>query len=157
MNIMVLGHGEHGKDSVGQLIEDHTGLQFCSSSVFAFEQAVYPSIGHEYDSRESCYADRRNRRRDWHRLIAEWCVPKNRLAVELLEKFDVYVGMRDAEEYKASYHLFDLILWVDAAERLPYDESMKIEYDPATMTWIDNNGKIEETTKHVVAALYAAS
>ncbi len=149
MKLLILGHGQHGKDTAAQIINDLTDMGFCSSSVFAFDQAIWPALKYDYLSETACYEDRRNRRSKWRQLIAEWCNPKDRLASELLEKFDIYVGMRHMEEYGASKHLFDYTLWIDRSKHVPSDPSMDIKFNNRTMYWIDNNGP----EKHTIAEI----
>lgn len=140
MKLLILGHGQHGKDTVAELLQQMLGLSFCSSSWFAMEKAVWPHFQHYYRSRLECFEDRRNRREEWRRWIREYNTPDLcRLQRELLAENDMYVGMRDAEEYAAGKHLYDHILWVDARTRELLDPSMHILYNPAEMSYIDNN------------------
>ena len=153
MKIIILGHGGHGKDTVADIITDLTGLRFESSSMAAARQAVWPHMP-EYDTVEECFADRRNHRETWRRLITEYNTPdKGRLCKEILSRCDGYVGMRCHEEFATVRHMFDAILWVDAFERLPPDPSMSIEYEPDSMIWIDNNGPESALVDRVREAL----
>ncbi len=120
MKVLILGHARHGKDTVAQLIFENTGLTFISSSMMAMEHVIWPVIGHEYKSKEECFQDRVNRRALWFKLISDFNKDDpSRLCQLILDKCDIYVGMRSAVELEASLKLFDLILWVDASERLP--------------------------------------
>lgn len=141
MKLLIVGHGEHGKDSAAAILQSRLKLSFCSSSWFAMMQAVWPVIGHEYPDSITCFLDRRNRREEWHQLIKDYNTPDlARLQRELLAEFDVYVGLRDAEEYQAGKHLYDHIIYVDAGQRCPPDPSMHILYNPTEMLHIDNSG-----------------
>jgi len=152
MKILVLGAGRHGKDTAAHFIAGLTGLEFTSSSLFACEKAVYPHM--EYNSVRECYRDRHNHRQLWYNLIKDYNkTDRSRLCMELLIEYDIYVGMRDDEEYEASKHLFDHIFWVDASGRKPKDETMKIEYDEHKMTLIDNNSSVIELFEEVVCEL----
>jgi 7,8-dihydro-6-hydroxymethylpterin-pyrophosphokinase len=41
-----------------------------------------------------------------------------RLAKQLLEEYDIYVGMRSIVEFNQARELFDLTIWIDASERV---------------------------------------
>jgi hypothetical protein len=151
--ILVLGHGRHGKDTVAELLQQHYGLSFESSSMFAGKQIMFEHFNRSpdlpsYESFEECYADRVNHRGEWHRQISDYNRPdKARLCREILEESDMYVGMRCSKEYEASKHLFDHVLWVDASDRgMPYEgkDSFNISYDPDEMLWISNNGDLDD-------------
>jgi dephospho-CoA kinase len=152
MLILVLGHGGHGKSEVGRLL-GYRGHTWMDSSRFAFEKVVYPVIGHRYESMNDCYADRRNCREEWFNLISGYNNPANRLAKELTAEYNVYIGMRSMREFVASWKMFDLILWVDRTEHMRLDVSMEISFTRDIMTWIDNNGTIEDTAKQLVQHL----
>ena len=141
MKIIILGHGRHGKDTVAEMIREHYGLTFISSSWGAAEKAVFPTLGpmYGYSTVQECFDDRANHRMEWMNLITEYNTPdKGRLCREILEKSDCYVGMRCPEEFAAVRSLFGLAIWVDAGRRLPPDPTMKIEPDD-NMLFIDNN------------------
>ena len=72
---------------------------------------------------------------------------KARLAKEILKYNNTYVGMRDTSEIKECLKqgLFDLVIWVDAQDRLPIEDfnSFNIRPNDADII-IDNNGTYEE-------------
>lgn len=143
MKILILGHGDHGKDEVAKLIQKFTGLTFTSSSMAAAEKTVFPVLRDKYGYRnvEECFNDRRNHRAEWKQLISDYNTPrKDRLIEEVLKESDMYVGIRCPLEFAAGRHRFDLIVWVDASERKPSDPSMGIKYEPRKMFRVDNNG-----------------
>lgn len=157
-SVLVLGYGRHGKDTVAQLLHDLFGYTFISSSYFAAERVMMPyfeSIGVAYATVDDCFADRHSgdNRAVWYQQISAYNTPrKDRLPSEIMEVADIYVGMRADDEYQASRHLFDVVLWVDRSEHEPPEskDSMDIEYDPETMIWVDNNGtpkQLENTIK----------
>lgn len=158
MKVLILGHGSHGKDTLAEMVAHITSLSFTSSSRAACEKAVFPFIEPKYASIKACYHDRRNHRETWKRLIGEYNTPdKARLIKEVLAEHDIYVGLRCPEEYAAGKHLFSHTFWVDASRRLPLDPSMNIEYDPACMTWVDNNGSKEDFIRNVVSLFWSRS
>lgn len=146
MKLLILGHGRHGKDTVAEMLQDLTGLTFCSSSLACAEKVVYPALKdlHGYHSVEECFNDRHNHRDEWKRLISAYnYADKARLAKEILAENDCYVGMRSKDEYNAAKPLFDHVVWVDAGGRLPDDPTMTIQYN-FEMIFLDNNRGLKE-------------
>ncbi len=154
MKVIILGHGRHGKDTVAEMLRDLTGMTFISSSWAAAGKVVLPVLGpkYGYPSVLECFEDRANHRDEWRRLITDYNTPdKGRLCREILDSVDCYVGMRCKDEFAATRHLFDLVVWVDAFERKPSDNSMTIDCDDR-MFFIDNNCTVK-CLKHQVALL----
>jgi hypothetical protein len=165
--ILILGHAEHGKSKVAELLEDFHGFTFKDSSYFAAETFLAEKLG--YDSVDDCFNDRRNRRTLWHDEICEFNTPhKDRLAKMMLQVADVYVGMRCPDEfltcmgydldtyYKVKKPIFDIVIWVNASKRKPLEskESMKISKIEAQVHCykfieIDNNGTLDELINQV--------
>jgi hypothetical protein len=151
MKLLILGHGEHGKDTVACMLRDLCGITFRSSSEAACEIAVFPYLSeiYGYDDWYECYADRRNHREEWRYLITEYNTPdKAKLCREIIATNDCYVGMRCPLEYAASKPLFDAVIWVDAGNRKPLDPSMGIAPDTG-MIWIDNSGTLPDLRYNV--------
>ena len=144
MTALIIGKARHGKDTFALLLAELTGLSFISSSEFCNARAVYPALKERYgySGPDECFVDRVNHREEWKALISAYNSPdKARLAKEMLEEHDFYVGMRCHLEYEASRSLFDKVVWVDASDRVKKnDPSMSIEYNPHQMIFIDNNG-----------------
>jgi hypothetical protein len=141
--ILILGHGEHGKDTIADMLTDLTGLRFESSSLAAAELAVMPHM-QGYSNVEECFNDRRNHRQQWRELITAYNTPdKGRLCKEIISRCDGYIGMRCQLEYDAVKNLFNHVLWVDASKRKPNDPTMGIMRE-CGMILIDNNGTVEE-------------
>lgn len=162
--LLILGHGRHGKDTVAEILRDHHGFSFASSSFFAAEMVVRPALaacGVTYDTLEECYADRVNYRSFWYEAISAYNRGgTSRLAEAILVDHDAYVGMRSNREFEASRKLFDIVVWVDATLRgLPLEptSSLDIVYDPKTMALIDNNGTLEDLREEVAAFATALS
>lgn len=149
--ILILGHARHGKDTVAEYITElEPDLKFASSSLFAGEKAVIPVLGPMYNYKDvnEAYEDRLNHRQEWFELIKEYNKDDPaRLARELLEDHDIYVGMRSNTEYQACVEegLFDLIIWVDASSRCAPEprESFNIQYNPFKMHYLSNNSSDE--------------
>ena len=133
--ILIIGHARHGKDTVASIFADLTRLTFCSSSRFVADKVIYPALKNKYGyiSTEQCYLDRFNHREEWRDLISEYNSPdKARLAKEILQTNDMYVGMRKIDEYEECLrqNIFDLIIYVTAEPRIQEnDPTMEIPFD----------------------------
>lgn len=146
--ILILGHARHGKDTAAELLvnickEYGIYLSFASSSKFAAEKVVYPTMPY-YANWQECYADRSNHRAHWFNMIKYYNrEDKARLAKKILKDNDIYVGMRNIEEYEACMEagLFNYVLWIDAFERVGLEDatSINIKKDPTSMYIIPNN------------------
>lgn len=154
--LLIIGHAGHGKDTVKDIIMEHTSLESMDSSRYALETFMWDKLRDKYDSMREAYEDRRSpeNRVMWHNSIAEYNTPdKVRLARQLLEDYDVYTGMRCDKELHASIKegLFDLIIWVDGSDRCPPEGSgsMKINKSYADII-IDNNGTEAELVAKVM-------
>lgn len=147
MNILILGSGRHGKDTVAEILRDYLGFKFESSSKAAYDIFIYDYFKgkYGYESLEEAYNDRHSHREELFKLISEYNTPdKTTLARGILKRTGMYVGMRCKEEVEACITdgIFDLIIWVDASERVEYVEgsdSMTIDKSYADVI-IDNNG-----------------
>jgi len=153
--LLIIGHMRHGKDSLAELLEEQIGLKFLSSSLAASNIFLYDALKEKYGytTPEECFEDRMNRRPEWYQLICDYNKDdRAKLAKGILEHSDCYVGMRDRDEIEECIKqgLFDLIVWVDASERLPLEpkESFNIDKSCADVI-IENNGTFEEFKEKV--------
>jgi len=142
MRLLIIGHGRHGKDSVGDILRDQYGMRSVSSSEFAAQKAVFPLVADLYPDWRAAYEDRANHRELWYHAIRAYNLrPGLMLAEQILEKNDIYTGMRARDEFERSQYLFDLVIWVDASRRLPPEPGGSMELTAADAGWIiDNNG-----------------
>ena len=157
--ILLLGHGGHGKDEVALMFNRMFGVTFTSSSMAAAKIFLFDLLKDEYGYKtlEECYSDRNSTpemRTIWYNHICEYNKDdKARLAKEILETSDMYVGMRDSEEIDECdrQSLFDLKIWVDGYHRLGTKEastSFKIDESYADII-LDNNGTKQHTIQRV--------
>lgn len=166
MKLLIIGHGRHGKDTMAQYFKDVFGQTFSSSSMAAAEIFIFDKLRHLYKSEKECYADRHTEgnRKLWYDLICEYNKDnKSRLAEDIMANRDCYVGMRDREEILECRRkrIFDLIIWVDASERLPLEsaESFNIDKDLADII-VDNNStqqSFEQKLQSLGEALFLRS
>lgn len=153
MKILVCGTARHGKDEFSGML----GLPFKPTTLAALDEFVWPLWGrHNYLNKIQCFNDRHNHRDIWYAMYCFYNKnDKARFAKKVLETSDVYCGMRCEHEVAAcrEIKLFDLILWVDASERVEYIEGK----DSCTVTAemcdvvINNNGTLEDLQGHVDA------
>ena len=154
--ICVVGHKRHGKDSFAEILRDEFGYTFNSSSQAASDIFIYKELKEKYGykSAEECYEDRMNRRAEWYDMICEYNkFDKARLAKDIMSNNDMYVGMRDSEEIKECkrINLFDLVIWIDAPNRLPKEskDSFNITKSDADII-IENNGAYQEFKDKII-------
>ncbi len=150
--VLVLGHGGHGKGAFCKLLTQLYGAECLSSSLAALPH-IWPAlnaialawVGEPFASPEHAYSMRHHSREVWRELISLYNTPdKTTLTREILSRADVYDGMRCAEEFAASRHLFDYVVWVDASARVgTVDPTLTISRDVADLV-IDNNGTLDD-------------
>ena len=163
MKILILGNGRHGKDTLGELFNQHFGLTFMSSSQASADFFLYNQLKDKYGytTSEECFEDRVNHREEWYQAICDYNKDNRaRLAKDILSRSDCYVGMRDKEEFNecVKQKLFDIIIWVDASKRLPLEPgtSFNINMSDADII-VENNGTFEEfveKSKRIGKALF---
>lgn len=133
--IGIFGYARHGKDTVAEILADRMDYYFCSSSLFACEEAVYPYLAQKYGYRTpyECFEDRINHRAEWKDLITFYNKDdKSRLAKKLLVDNDIYVGMRCKDELQAciDQKVFDILIWVcDPRKPVESVDSCTIRYE----------------------------
>ena len=160
MKLVVIGHARHGKDTVANLLHLWGGLPAESSSWIAAERFIYAALlaeGHKYRTLQECWEDRTSAemRTKWYNLIVEFNKDDpTRLMKLIFEKNDIYVGLRNRDEFLAGKleRRFDLSIWVDATERLPEesDNSMTLSKQDADII-IDNNSTLTDLHHKVYA------
>lgn len=148
MTILILGHKEHGKTTLADIIKINFGLTFNDSSMEAAKIFIFDTLKdkYNYETFEQCYVDRRNRRKEWYDLITDYNKDnKSRLAESILEYNDMYVGMRDRNEIKECRKkgLFDLIIGIyDPRKPLEGSDSFNIDLFEECDIIIYNNDDI---------------
>ncbi len=158
-NLMVLGHGAHGKDTVCALLPGK--FEFISSSYAACESAVFPALSKKYGytSIDECYADRRSKRVEWKNLIRDFNGDElTRLGAVIYNQCNVYNGIRRRSEFEAlrADGFIDYTIYVDAHTRLPDSIDPSMDMNPADADFVlDNNGP-EEKLAHVVTSVVDA-
>jgi len=154
--LLIMGYGRHGKDEMANTLKKHFDFKAESSSMAAARIFIYDLLKDKYgyESFEECYRDRANNRPEWFDLITEYNRDDpSRLAREILKDNDCYVGMRNRTEVRTcdKEGVFDLIVWVDAGERVPPEssDSCEVSKEDAHMI-ITNNGTLSEFREKVI-------
>ena len=154
--LLVIGHCRHGKDSLAEILNEEFGYTFESSSQSAANIFLYDLLKDKYGYKtpEECFEDRVNHRQEWYEAICEYNKDdKAKLAKGILERSDAYIGMRDREEIVESLRqgIFDLVVWVDASERLPMEDASSFNIDKSCADIIiENNNDYESFKKSVI-------
>ena len=154
--LLIIGNMRHGKDSFAEILGENFGLKFKSSSQAAADIFLYDALKdkYRYNNSEECFEDRVNHRPEWYEMICDYNKEdRAKLAKDILTLTDCYVGMRDREEIEESMRqgLFDLIVWVDASERLPLESESSFNIDKnCADVIIYNNGSYEEFVEKVI-------
>ena len=148
--LLILGTGRSGKDTLSEYLANKYSIPFKSSSEF-MAHLFYPFLKDilGYTSPEECYEDRHSCRALWYELIKAY----NRrdptmLARKILEDNNIYCGMRSKVELEACKraNLFDLVIWVDASDRVTFKEdesSCDVSKEDADIV-LTNNGTEQE-------------
>jgi len=158
LKLMILGYARHGKDTVADILSTTLGLTKEDSSQFAGKQVMMPyfaSKGVVYPDWAACYADRVNHRQEWFEQIKTYNTPdETRLAREIYEVSDIYVGIRRKEEFEAVKRegLFNYSIWVDRHKHVAPEPTTSNMMNPGMADYIiDNNGTLEQLKVETLA------
>jgi dephospho-CoA kinase len=148
--LLIIGNARHGKDTFAEMLNTEFGYTFESSSQSASNIFLYDLLKDKYgySTPEEFFEDRVNHRQEWYEAICDYNKDdRARLAKGILERSDCYVGMRDREEIEECLRqgIFDLVIWVDASNRLPLEDASSFNIDKSCADFvIENNGTFEE-------------
>lgn len=173
LNLMIVGYARHGKDTVADMLKDHYGFHFVSSSYFMAERVILPKMLEAWDifndeergrnrsqpvwppyaDLDECYADRVNHRQYWYDTIAAANEEDpSYLSREIFSEYDLYVGNRNRREFNAAKcaGLFDFSVWIDRSEHEGLEDKSSNTLEPwMTDYTLDNNGTPEQTLRNV--------
>lgn len=154
MKIAVISQAQQGKDTLCEIVSEIYNVPFVSSTYYIAEHIVFPLLKDKYGYRnlEECLKDKANHRKEWADIINKYNEKDlSKVAKDILSINDFYCGIRCKKQLEASKHLFDLIIWVDASERLGVTEnssSITVTKDDADII-ITNNGTLDEFRERV--------
>lgn len=152
--ILVIGHAQHGKDTVCEMLRDKYAFRFTSSSMFCAEHIIMPMFKPGvYATPYDCYKDRSNYRAFWYSAIQRYLSKDAaRLGRAIFEQNDIYCGVRSETELNGivQARLADHVIWVDASKRKPLESPESCTVHPLMANIvIDNNGTHEELVEEV--------
>lgn len=158
MKICVIGHAGCGKDTVCELLRDMWGLRFVSATDMMIERIIYPCLGPIYSNQESdkpasqhlVINDLRKNKDDWRTLWFELTRFYNRHDParhirNVMEVSDICCGVRDRKELDAAKEdgMFDLVVWVDASDRVEDEPTSSITVSAGDADFVLNNNGTE--------------
>lgn len=156
MKLMVFGYARHGKDTAADIFAEEFGLTAMSSSLYAAKRVLVPYFeanGIHYNTFEECYADRVNHRAVWYDQIKAYNTPDgSKLGRDLLGEYDIYVGVRNVEEFNAikAAGLFDYAIWVDRSAHQPPEHVSSNTMNISMADYVlNNNGTLEDLRANV--------
>jgi len=148
VKLFILGFARHGKDTVAEMLCDLVPkIKFVSSSAFVGGQAVFPTLRDRYGYKTftECFDDRVNHRDEWNELISAYNeADPARLARELFDKFDLYVGLRCEVEFLHARPLADLSIWIKDPQKSPEPKSSNTITESHCDLTILNDGTLED-------------
>lgn len=150
MKILIIGHARHGKDTVAEMLGEKFGLTCKASSMAASEIFIYDVLKNKYgyNTPEECFEDRVNHRAEWYNLIVDYnSNDKTKLATKILEKYDIYTGMREHSEIKEckNKNLFDFVVGVyDPRKPDEPKDSFNIDMWKEADFIVPNGGSLED-------------
>lgn len=158
MKLLILGDAEVGKDAVAESISHQFSIPTMSSSAAAKELVFQRSkkLQEKYVDATAAWLDRRTpeNRREWYFQICQ--INKHdptTLARFILEKSDIYTGMRDPAEFHACQEskLFDLVIWVrsDVRGASESKETNKLTHEICDIEICNNFETLQELDERV--------
>lgn len=149
MNIFIIGHKRHGKDTVAEIMLEEHGFSYQASSWVCAERFMFDLLKDEmgYESVMDAFLDRGKHRKRWFDEIHRFNQHDHaRLSKLIFDTNDIYCGIRNRKEFEAAKRDIPNVfaIWVDASKRLPREslESMELCESDADFV-IDNNGSLE--------------
>ena len=157
MNLLIIGHARHGKDTVCEMLSELSNLTFTGSSLLATDLGIFDGIIQKYIkvdvpsirmARQKFYENKEMFRQEMYEAIREFNREDSiRLAIEVFKNANIYCGLRDRREFNAirAANLVQLVIWVDASLRCPKEASTSMKLDRTCADIIiENNGSVAE-------------
>lgn len=148
IKLIITGYARHGKDTVCESIVNIMGWSFESSSHILLNEVIYPVLQpkYGYSSPDEAFDDRVNHREEWFNLLKEYNTPDaSKLGTLIFSKHNIYCGLRNRDELLAMKEkgLYDSLVWVDAASRLPPEPATSMTIHASDADYIiDNNNTL---------------
>ena len=159
MKIMVLGHKDHGKTTVAEMLHSRFGFRFTDTTKGVVEltkafirknpQPGIPEFECLYGSNKDSV------RAVMVKALADYNQKNpSRFIKEQYKVCDVYAGCRSSTEYEAAKDIIDFTFWVQDPRKEENDPTMDIVFDPNTMIHINNNGSLLQLECNLKYTLY---
>jgi hypothetical protein len=155
--ILVVGETGHGKDAVCKIFKKHFGYRFLPASRYASKEFIFDALRekHGYRSEEQCFNDRRNHIPEWVDLIDKYNTPDPaKLAKEVMQYSDIYCGVRKLREFLGILPLIDIVVYVDAEQRLGKPDISAVEVEKKYADILFTNNKTEADLELRVKTLH---
>lgn len=137
-----------GKDLCADYFKLRLGLKFIGSSQIMCKEVIWPMYKDKYLTWQDCFLDRHsgNMRKVFFDIISEYNKEDPcRLSKLIFSRADIYVGIRNKDEFLHAKRLADLSIWIDASKRIEVEDndSCSITADMCDIT-VHNNGSLQE-------------
>lgn len=160
MKIMVLGHKDHGKTTVAELLRNHFGFSFTDTTnkVLHITKKYLKDTGGTDDDValfDLKYAtDKDSVREVMKKALREYTKDDPaRLIRDQFISCDIYAGCRSQTEFDAAKDLIDLTLWVKDDRKLENDSTMDIQFTEG-MIELNNSGSIMQLERNIKGVLH---
>lgn len=154
MKVLVLGDGGHGKDEAAMLIAKHWGLKYKPTSEIVIAEDIFPIVKDilPYQTGIEFFENRSKHRPLLYELIHLVTMKDpERFVQKVLLESDIHVGIRNRTEFEGAKHNFDLIVYIDAFNRVPREnrKSMQLNTSDADIV-IPNNTTVEDLERRII-------
>jgi hypothetical protein len=160
MNIMILGHKEHGKTTLAELLNYRFGFTFVDTTIRLRDiTKEYLTSNPQLGLSSGVFHQQFHTNKDKVRhVMVEALADYNkddpvRFIKEQFERCNVYAGCRSNAQYEAAKPFIDLTFWIKDNRKEENDPTMEIEYQP-DMILIDNSGTKLQLESKVKQALH---
>ena len=157
IKILIVGHGQHGKDTLSRMINKELNFKFRGSSEVAAKEVIYPLMSNFYESAEDAFNKRRENRELWRAVISDFNrEDPTKLCRLVCKGGHGYTGLRDKTEVVCSIKsgFFTHIIWVRRPELKENDPTMMFGLDTlmdlSKKGFIRNLAIVENHTEEVL-------
>lgn len=148
MKILIIGHAQHGKDEIADALTERFNLKRMNLSLFAVRLFILQAYNGKYLTCEECYEDRHGNRAFWKECFNEYCKEdKGRFVKQALQVSDTYAGIRARDQFEATRHLFDKVIWVHRP-KFPLEPELELTWHDSDLVVI-NAGTKEDLKREV--------
>lgn len=165
MKIMVLGHKNHGKTTVANMLDTKFNFRFVDTTNYVKEiTKIFIHNSHSNPTNSTMpifeFEDKFRKDKDSVRDLMKCALDeytKNdpiRFIREQLARSDVYAGCRSSIQYNAAKELIDLVLWVRDDRQEENDPTMDIQFNENEMILLNNSGTLLQLERNLKGVLH---